>query len=72
MKRLFSVVLVSALTATWIGCQSETESTPPPPPPDSSAADSATESTVPPAGTSASDAITSEFTLVSLKVPNMT
>ena len=32
----------------------------------------ATESTTPPAGGGASDSVTSEFTLVSLKVPNMT
>jgi hypothetical protein len=54
MKRVLSVVLVSGLAATWVGCQSEAEST------------------APPAGSKTSDTSTSEFTLVSLKVPNMT
>jgi hypothetical protein len=53
-QRVYSVVLVSGLAATWIGCQS------------------ATESTALTAGSSASDSATSEFALVSLKVPNMT
>ena len=54
MKRVSSMVLALGLATTWIGCQSETEST------------------VPSAGSSARDSATSEFTLVSLKVPNMT
>ncbi len=54
MKRVFSVVLASGLAATWIGCES------------------ATESIAPTTGSSSSDSATSEFTLVSLELPNMT
>ena len=54
MKRVFSVVLVSGLAASWVGCQP------------------ATETTAPSSDSIASDSVTSEFTLVTLKVPNMT
>jgi hypothetical protein len=74
MKRVFSAMLLSGLAATWIGCQSATESTPPPEA--SSASQAAPESDAPDAApvasVDASDSTTSEFTLVSLKVPNMT
>ncbi len=80
MKRVFSVMLVFGLAAAWIGCQSETEPTAPtvesgpsdvplPETADSGPSESATAQT---ADSGPGDSKTSEFTLVSLKVPNMT
>ena len=57
MKRVLPALLVTGLAATWVGCQASID-TPP------------TVST--PTTQSVSDATSSEFTLVSLKVPNMT
>ena len=60
MKNGLQLLLVVCLTATWIGCQSATE----PPTRDAQATSGVTSGT--------NETASSELTLVSLKVPNMT
>jgi hypothetical protein len=61
MKRVLLVLLGCGLAASWIGCRGDAESTVPDPADSGNTAASAT-----------GDMTTSEYTLVSLKVPNMT
>jgi hypothetical protein len=54
MKRIVPLLLLTGLTASWIGCQP------------------ATDSKVPESRTDAAPSATSDYILVTLKVPNMT
>ncbi len=76
MKRFLLVLLGCGLAASWIGCQGAADSTTPdaadPANPAAVTADDQTESTTDDPGAPVADDSTSEYTLVSLKVPNMT
>jgi len=76
MKRFLLVLLGCGLAATWVGCQGAADSTTPDATdstdPAAATADDPAASTTDDQGASVADDPTSEFTLVSLKVPNMT
>ena len=61
MRRALLVLAASGLAATWMGCQESTVSTP-----------QVSQGTVDASSGAADSASSSEFTLVTLSVPNMT
>ena len=66
MKRPAFALLVSGLTASWIGCQAATEPVSDPAPAEPTSDAALTESQADPAAP-----VDSDFILVSLSVPNM-
>ncbi len=78
MNRMVPLLLAAGLTAAWTGCQPATDSKAPPAPaaaPAAAPADAAPQAPADAAPKESADAApkaTSEYTLVTLKVPNMT
>lgn len=73
MKRILSALVVAALATTWFGCQEASETTTPVAQNTTVAAPDETPPADTPSGEEGpSEETSSEFTLVTLNVPNMT
>ena len=71
MKRIMSVLVVAALATTWFGCQEAQTTTPVAQNTTVTAPDETPPADTPSEDSGPSEETSSEFTLVTLKVPNM-